>query len=43
MEMTETIKRDMYGSVIIQLSFSFAKEFLVVIGDFFLIGKVFGV
>jgi len=35
MEMTEPLKGDMYGSVSIQISFSFAKEFLIVIGDFF--------
>jgi hypothetical protein len=36
MEMTEPIKRNMHGSVTIQLSFSFAKKFLIVIGNFFL-------
>lgn len=43
MEMTEPMKRDMHGSINTQLSFSFAKEFIIVIGDYFLIGKVFGV
>jgi hypothetical protein len=43
MEMTEPIKRDMYGTVSTQLSFSFAKKNSNSNREFFLLGKVFGV